>query len=251
MKLGSFNQLAINYNKYRPSYNQNIVKQIFSKLGKKLIVMDVGCGTGIFTKLLLKQKNIKNIYAVDPSNKMLAFAQKNLKKHKKIIFKKSSAENINFTEKLNIITSASSFHWYKKKAIKRFSSSLKKGGLLILAWNPRITERSKDEKLIQKLLEDKFNVTKRYSSGRNYNKINIKKIFNKSNFKLIYHHQKIDKRVIKKKNYIGAWMSVNDIKVQLANRFDEFLNDIVKILKNKKNIDVYYQTKIFVLKKIK
>ena len=39
-------------------------------------------------------------------------------------------------------------------------------------------------------------------------------------------------------------MSVNDIKVQLANRFDEFLNDIVKILKNKKNIDVYYQTKI-------
>ena len=34
MKFGSFNQLAINYNKYRPSYNQNIVKQIFSKLGK-------------------------------------------------------------------------------------------------------------------------------------------------------------------------------------------------------------------------
>ena len=105
--------------------------------------------------------------------------------------------------------------------------------------------------MIQKLLEDKFNVTKRYSSGRNYNKTNIKKIFNNSNFKLIYHQQKIDKKVIKKKNYIGAWMSVNDIKVQLANRFDEFLNDIVKILKNKKNIDVYYQTKIFVLKKIK
>ena len=53
MKFGSFNQLAINYNKYRPSYNQNIVNQIFSKLEKKLIVMDVGCGTGIFTKLLL------------------------------------------------------------------------------------------------------------------------------------------------------------------------------------------------------
>ena len=249
MKFGNFQNLSNNYNKYRPSYNLNLVNKIFNKFNEDLVVMDIGCGTGIFTKILAKQKKIKIIYAVDPSSNMLAHAKNNLKKFQKVKYKKLFAEQVKFKNRFDLITSASSFHWYKKKAYKSLSSNLKKDGLLILLWNPRITEMSKDEQNIQKLLEEKYLIKKRYSSGRNFNQKKIRDIFKKSDFRLISSHKITEKKLIKKKNYLGAWMSVNDIKVQLGNDFEKFIFDIKKILKNRKLVKVYYQTKIFILKK--
>jgi ubiquinone/menaquinone biosynthesis C-methylase UbiE len=250
MKFGAFQNLAKNYNKYRPGYNLKLVNRIFSKFKKDLVVMDIGCGTGIFTKILAKQKKIKVLYAIDPSSNMLAYAKKNLKKFYKLRFKKTKAEQIKFKNKFDIITSASSFHWYTKKAYKNLSSSLKKNGLLILLWNPRITEMSKDEHNIQKILDEKYLIKKRYSSGRNFNEKKIRDIFKNNLFKLISSHETTEKKIIKKKKYLGAWMSVNDIRVQLGDKFNEFIFDITKILKKKKIVNVYYQTKIFILKKI-
>ena len=158
-------------------------------------------------------------------------------KHKKVKWKKGSAEKIFLKNKsIDVITSASSFHWYnKKKCLKEFARILKKDGYLILAWNPRITKLSTPEKTIEKMLKVKYNIKNRISSGKKINKKSLKRIFYNSPFKLINSYQSIDKKIILKKNYIGAWKSVNDIQVQLGKRFTEFIHDVKNLLKNKKN----------------
>ncbi len=52
-----------------------------------------------------------------------------------------SGKNFFKKKSIDVITSASSFHWYnKKKCLKEFARILKKDGYLILAWNPRVTK---------------------------------------------------------------------------------------------------------------
>jgi len=93
-------------------------------------------------------------------------------KHKKVKWKKGSAEKIFLKNKsIDVITSASSFHWYdKKKCLKEFARILKKDGYLILAWNPRVTKLSTPEKKIEKMLKGKYNIKNRISSGKKINK---------------------------------------------------------------------------------
>ena len=40
------------------------------------------------------------------------------------------------------------------------------------------------------------------------------------------YRESINNKLIIKKNYVGAWKSVNDVQVQLGNKFKEFINDI-------------------------
>ena len=56
MKLGKFNNLAVNYAKYRPSYNLNLTRNIINKFSYKSNILDVGAGTGKFTEILVKLK---------------------------------------------------------------------------------------------------------------------------------------------------------------------------------------------------
>lgn len=250
MKFGDYTKLAKNYRKYRPSYNKKVLEKIFRSFERdKLKVVDIGAGTGIFSKILANIKEINKIYSIEPNFYMRNEGRFFLK-HRKVFWKNGSAENINLKKKsIDVITSASSFHWYnKKKCIKQFSKILKKNGYLVLAWNPRITELSPDEKKIEIILKNKYKIKNRISSGRTVNKKLLNKIFYKTPFKLVGNYKSIDKKIIPKKKYIGAWRSVNDIQVQLGKRFSEFLIDVENLLKNKKKISVYYLSKFYIYK---
>tara|TARA_B100000787_G_C16161123_1_gene281448 strand:+ start:606 stop:815 length:210 start_codon:yes stop_codon:yes gene_type:complete len=57
IKLGDFNQLAHSYRVSRPGYSKNIINFIKSlpyKNPKKITTLDLGSGTGIFTKEIAK-----------------------------------------------------------------------------------------------------------------------------------------------------------------------------------------------------
>ena len=79
----------------------------------------------------------------------------------------------------------------------------------------------------------------------------LKKKFNSVDY---YEQQEI--KQIPKKNYIGAWKSVNDIQVKLGKNFLNFLNDIQIIinkfqrLDNNKTVKVVYLTRIWIAKKL-
>lgn len=250
MKFGDYTKLAKNYRKYRPSYNKAILKKIFKSFKRKnLTVVDIGAGTGIFSKILSQMKEIDKVFAIEPNSHMRSEGKFFLN-NKKVTWKKGKAENIKLKKKtIDIITSASSFHWYdKKKCIKQFTKILKKNSYLILAWNPRMTELSPEEKKIEKILKNKYKIRKRVSSGRKINAKILNKIFYNTPFKLIKTYKSVDKKIVAKKNYIGAWRSVNDIQVQLGKKFSEFLYDVENLLRNKKKVSIYYLSKFYVFK---
>ena len=65
---GNFDNLADNYNKYRPDYSPDILQSLLKMYnGSDLSVADIGAGTGIWTRMLQNSDKIKNLYAVEPS----------------------------------------------------------------------------------------------------------------------------------------------------------------------------------------
>jgi ubiquinone/menaquinone biosynthesis C-methylase UbiE len=254
MKHGNFDNLAKNYRKYRPGYNKDLLNKIFIMLNlKKMTVLDIGAGTGIMTNLISKIRAVKKIYAIEPSFSMIREGKKFVRS-KKVLWIKGKAENFPLKKRLvDVIVSASSFHWYNhKKCLKQFLKVINPAGFIILAWNPRVTTKSIVENKIQKVLETKYKIKKRYSSGKYIKKKNIINIFKNSSFKFIKYYSQVDKKKISINKYLGAWKSVNDIQVQLGKKkFFEFLHDIKKIIKNISYVDVYYESKFFILKNTK
>ena len=252
MNLGKFNNLAVNYAKYRPSYNLYLTRNIINKFNYKSNILDVGAGTGKFTEILVKLKFFKKIYAYDPSIQMINEGKKFIKT-KNIIWKNLSAEKVKMKDNsLDIISSASSFHWFKKtKILKNFSKILKKNGYFLIIYNSRKTNLSKDESKIDLILKKKYKIKKRVSSGKLMTRTYLNSIIKNSNFKIVSKKNTIDKKVIKIKNYVGAWKSVNDIQFQLGKSFKNFIKDIENVLKKKRTINVFYETKVWVLKNVK
>lgn len=252
MKFGDFDKLAENYAKYRPTYNFLLIKKIIEKFKKKTTVLELGAGTGKFTKILKKLNYFNEIIAIEPSKKMMEQGI-NLLGNKKITWKNTKAENIKMkNDSVDLICAASSFHWFNnKKCLLKISKILKNNCYFIIIYNSRKTSLSKDEKRIDYLLKKKYKIKKRISSGRLFTKKKLENDLDKSNFYIVNKESQIDLRNIKKKNYIGAWKSVNDIQVQLGNKFIKFINDIEKLLSKNRTVKVYYETKVWVLKNVK
>lgn len=252
MKFGDFDKLAENYAKYRPTYNFLLIKKIIKKFKNKTIVLELGAGTGKFTKILQKLNYFNKIIAIEPSKQMMEQGI-NLLGNKKITWKNTKAENIKMkNNSVDLICAASSFHWFNnKKCLLKISKILKNNCYFIIIYNSRKTSLSKDEKRIDYLLKKKYKIKKRISSGRLFTKKKLENDLGKTNFYIVNKESQIDLRNIKKENYIGAWKSVNDIQVQLGSKFIKFIYDIEKLLSKKRTVKVYYETKVWVLKNVK
>ena len=170
IKTGDFSKLANNYKKYRPSYNKHIVKAIVNATNKKpgtINAADIGAGTGIFTKCLI-DAGIKRVLAVEPNENMRSAGTDFL--GTRVNFLDGCAENTTLEDgKFDLITMASSFHWTdNKRALTEFDRILKPNGVFAAVWNPRLTKRSMIESRVQNLLENKYQITTRISSGLSY-----------------------------------------------------------------------------------
>ena len=105
-----------------------ILKEI--NLGR---VLELGCGTGLYTETL--QKNAKNIVATDFSDEMIEIARKKRGKLENVEFLKADALDLKFDkENFDTIFMANLIHVIgnSKKVIQESSRVLKKGGLLII-----------------------------------------------------------------------------------------------------------------------
>ncbi len=253
MKKGDFSTLANDYYKYRPSYNKQIVKTIFKKINKKsknVLAADIGAGTGIFTKCLI-DLGIKDVVAVEPNENMRNAGIEYLER--KIQFFKGSGENTKLdSDKYDLVTMASSFHWPNThKALLEFNRILNNTGVFAALWNPRLTERSESETEVQNLLLTKYHVASRVSSGLSGITDQLSEILSKSKFfRNVTYVDAID--VVKRSHeeYMGAWRSVNDIQAQLGKeKFSEFLSDVEAIINKRSYVEVHYLTRAWIAQK--
>lgn len=101
---------------------------------KPIDFLDTGCGTGTFAKIALDKLNIRTAVLCDPSEKMLADAEKNLE-CSDCQFILRGSEEINDCEKYDLITAVQSHHYFsreqREKAVSNCYRALKKGGLFI------------------------------------------------------------------------------------------------------------------------
>jgi ABC-2 type transport system ATP-binding protein len=96
-------------------------------------VIEFGCGTGYFTKILAK--NSRHIIASDLSDEMLEVAKSKLKKFKNITVKKADCEDASFkSEKFDTVVLINVIHFIRNsfKSLQESYRILKNNGLLLL-----------------------------------------------------------------------------------------------------------------------
>jgi len=248
LKPGDFTGLAQDYSRYRPDYSPSILNALLGLLGKKVCdidFVDVGAGTGIWTRMVAS-KGVRSATAVEPNEDMRSKGVLN-NAGLPIEWRSGYAEGTGLQASCcDWITMASSFHWADfEQAVDEFHRVLRPGGRFTALWNPRLIEVSpllvEIESYLTKLNPD----IKRVSSGRSGITETLAERLRECGFfeDVLYME---GRHIIEmtQERYIGAWRSVNDLRVQLGPaKFDEFLGFVQKRVEGLECIEATYLTR--------
>jgi SAM-dependent methyltransferase len=134
-----FSSRVENYRRYRPGYPAETLDVLRRVCGftPESVVADVGCGTGIFSELLLSHGN--TVYGVEPNAPMRAVAGELLTAWPRLRLSGGTAENTGLPDaSVDLVTAAQAFHWFDRGPARReFVRILRPGGWLALIWNER------------------------------------------------------------------------------------------------------------------
>lgn len=138
-----FTGLAQSYSRWRPGYPVEAIDYITSRchLGPSSTVVDVGCGTGISSRLLAERG--LPVIGIEPNKAMrqeaikasLELVDANLQ----LTYQEGRAEDTRLPDGVcQAVLAAQSFHWFDMgRALTEFHRILKKDGWIILMWNER------------------------------------------------------------------------------------------------------------------
>ena len=152
---GRFSDRVENYIRYRPTYPKELISELKKEqlISEASVIADIGSGTGIFTKLLLKAGC--TVYAVEPNDEMREAAEKILGWYPNFISINGQAEATTLGRRsVDMIAAAQAFHWFDAEETKReFKRILKPTGSLVLVYNSRQIERTPFMKGYDQLLK--------------------------------------------------------------------------------------------------
>lgn len=131
-----FNNRVSKYAIYRPDYPETIFPFLEHELGltKDMALLDIGSGTGLFSKHLL-EKNYR-LTCLEPNDEMRFFAEKDLAKFPNFTSKKATGEQTGIeSNSIDCIFVAQAFHWLDPNAAKKeFFRVLKPNGKIVICW---------------------------------------------------------------------------------------------------------------------
>ncbi|HAT4340654.1 TPA: class I SAM-dependent methyltransferase [Clostridium perfringens] len=159
----TFNEDAMNYEKWRPTYCEELFHDImeYSKIDRNKKTLEIGIGTGQATLPFLKTEC--DLIAIELGENLAEFSKNKFKDYKNFNILNVPFEDFNGDENtFDLIYSATAFHWIDEnigypKALKL----LKPGGTLALFWNKPFIGR-KDNLLHQKIQS----IYERYKSSK-------------------------------------------------------------------------------------
>ena len=249
MKFGDFSGLAKAYSESRPKYAPQIL-ELLVKLGdlnSESTIIDVGAGTGIWTRMLQERLNA-SIIAIEPNLDMYQAGIKD-SREKQIQWINSSAEDFELNEiKANMLTMASSFHWTEyDTAIKKFKSTLVPNGIFCALWNTRAFELNVKLTQIEEFLKTKL-TQPRVSSGRSlFTDSLMGKLENSFGIENVLYTEAHHIEYMTRDRYIRIWESVNDIQVQLGEiNFQNFIEFIKTVFSEDEKIEAHYLTRAWI-----
>lgn len=134
-----FSDRVADYVKYRPSYPPELVDTLAKavNLGPSSTILDVGSGTGIFTRPLLGIGG--RVIALEPNAAMRRAAEAELAREPRFESRDGSAESTGLPDaSVDAIAAAQAFHWFEPVATRaEFRRILRPEGFVALIWNQR------------------------------------------------------------------------------------------------------------------
>jgi len=132
-----FGRMAKQYDEYAVVQKKmaEYLQDLVVESGPFETILEIGCGTGFFTKKLAKLYPSAQITASDISLKMLQAAKENLVDFSNIQYILADGENLDMKKKFDLIVSNAAFQWFNdyNSAFKQLTDRLKPGGCLIYA----------------------------------------------------------------------------------------------------------------------
>ena len=170
----------------------NFIKKIIRKYQKKpKTLLDLGCGTGSYSKLMTELK--LNVTGVDSSKSMLKIAKSRYKKHKKLIFKESNILKMDLKKKYNVVSALFHILSYQttdkniNKFFKNSEKHLTTNGILIFDFWYKDGVFNLQKPLRFREVENKYFKVRRITNSKWFKKKDLIKdihnliVFNKRN----------------------------------------------------------------------
>lgn len=142
-----FNEDPLNYDKYRPTYSEELFKDIidYGELNNSKIALEIGIGTGQATLPILEAGC--SVTTIELGEDLARYV-----KEKFSSFKNFEVQNIDFEDfisdknQYDFVYSATAFHWIPEDVgFKKVYDLLKPGGTIALFWNHPFVNRDDDK----------------------------------------------------------------------------------------------------------
>jgi len=248
IKAGDFTGLAKDYSLNRPDYCHSVLKGLLGLLDKpvqQIDFADVGAGTGIWSRMV-HGAGVRSVVAVEPNDDMRENGITD-SKGTSIRWLAGKAEETGLADSsVDWISMASSFHWADfSLATKEFHRILKPKARFTALWNPRLIEVNPLLVEIETHLRSLNPNMKRVSSGRSgITETLTQKLLDSPYFEDVVYLEGRHIIEMDQERYLGAWRSVNDLRVQLGPKgFESFLGFVEKRLRDVKVVEATYLTR--------
>ena len=142
-----FNEDPLNYDKYRPTYSEELFKDIidYGELNNSKSSLEIGIGTGQATLPILEAGC--SVRAIELGEDLARYV-----KEKFSSFRNFEVQNIGFEDfisdknQYDLVYSATAFHWIPEDiGFKKVYDLLKPGGTIALFWNHPFVNRDDDK----------------------------------------------------------------------------------------------------------
>lgn len=248
LKAGDFTGLAKDYSRHRPDYCSSVLNALLGLLDKptaEIDFVDVGAGTGIWTRMVCAN-GVRSVTAIEPNEEMRRSGIAD-STTATIRWLAGNAENTGLPDaSCDWLSMASSFHWADfDAAMCEFHRVLRSGGRFTALWNPRLIEINPLLVEIEAHLDTLLPGIKRVSSGRSgIAETLTERLWTSPYFEDVIYLEGRHVIAMNPERYLGAWRSVNDLRVQLGpDKFDTFLAFVEQRIARLEIIEATYLTR--------
>src|SRR5579863_1204668 len=134
-----FSNRVEDYVRYRPGYPDAILDVLRDECGltSESVVVDVGSGTGLLTRLFLENGNV--VYGVEPNAAMREAGEQFLETYPHFCSVAATAEATTLpAASADFVVAAQAFHWFEPKTARaEFRRVLRPNGWVAVIWNER------------------------------------------------------------------------------------------------------------------